>query len=52
MICSDTEYNEGPVSGGPWEWWTLGMANPGSDESWEWWTLGVIDPGSGESQPS
>jgi len=34
--CLDTEYN-----GGPWEWRTLGVANPGSDVSWEWWTLWV-----------
>ena len=50
----DTEY-----SGGPWEWHTLvvtnpgsgeplGVVDPGSGEPWEWRTLGVVDPGSGE----
>jgi len=34
--CLNTEYN-----GGPWEWQTLGVANPGSGEPWEWRTLGV-----------
>ena len=42
MKCSDTIYN-----GSPWEWRTLGVADPGSGGPWEWWTLGVVDPGSG-----
>jgi len=42
MKCSDTEYN-----GSPWEWRTLGVADPGSGGPWEWRTLGVVDPGSG-----
>ena len=40
----DTEYN-----GRPWEWRTLGVADPGSGEPWKWRTLGVADPGSGVS---
>src|SRR6218665_3942453 len=28
--CSDTKYN-----GGPWEWWTLGVADPGSGGPFE-----------------
>jgi len=34
--CSDTEYN-----GTPWEWRTLGMADPGSGGPYEWWILGM-----------
>jgi len=37
--CSDTEYN-----GGPWEWQTLGEADPGTGGPWEWQTLGSADP--------
>src|SRR6218665_3367737 len=33
-----------PGSGGPWEWQTLGVADPASIKSWEWRTLGVADP--------
>src|SRR6218665_1844691 len=47
MKWSDTEY-----SGSPWEWRTLGVADPGSDGPWEWRTmrvvaLGVVNPESG-----
>src|SRR6218665_2343999 len=34
MKCSDTEYN-----GSPWEWRTLGVADPGGGGPWEWRTL-------------
>src|SRR6218665_2586076 len=27
-----------PGSGGPWEWWTLGVADPGRGEPWGWRT--------------
>jgi len=34
--CLDAAYN-----GAPWEWQTLGVADPGSSGPWEWRTLGV-----------
>ena len=42
MKCSDTEYNDSP-----WEWRTLGVADPGSGGPCEWRTLAVVDPKSG-----
>src|SRR6218665_3869801 len=39
MKCSDTEYN-----GSPWEWRTLGVADPGGGGPWEGRPLGEADP--------